>query len=42
MSLIVIEDFYHVNPCVDIKQMIHRYRDISDTNLVTITDLFRS
>lgn len=37
----VIEDFSLVNSWVDIKQMIHRYRDISGTNLVTIRDLFR-
>lgn len=37
----VIEDLSFVNSWVDIKQMIHRYRDISGTNLVTIRDLFR-
>ncbi|KAG8383670.1 hypothetical protein BUALT_Bualt04G0038000 [Buddleja alternifolia] len=37
----VIDDFSLTNGCTPIEQMIHHYRDMSDTNLVTIRDLFR-
>ncbi|KAL3629065.1 hypothetical protein CASFOL_027126 [Castilleja foliolosa] len=37
----VIDDFSVRNGCTLIKKMIHHYRTMSDTNLVTIRDLFR-
>ncbi|KAL8472341.1 hypothetical protein ACS0TY_028904 [Phlomoides rotata] len=37
----VIDDFSLTNVSSDIKQMIHHYRDMSDTNLLTIRDLFK-
>lgn len=37
----VIDDFSVTNGCTHIKQMIHHYRDMSETSLVTIRDLFR-
>ncbi|KAI3451327.1 hypothetical protein Pfo_007992 [Paulownia fortunei] len=37
----VIDDLSLTNGCTHIKQIIHHYRDMSDTNLVTVRDLFR-
>ncbi|KAH6760075.1 RING/FYVE/PHD zinc finger superfamily protein [Perilla frutescens var. frutescens] len=37
----VIGDFILVDKCIDIKQIIHHYRNMSGTNLVTVRDILR-
>ncbi|XP_075494147.1 PHD finger protein MALE MEIOCYTE DEATH 1 [Primulina tabacum] len=37
----VIDDFSFTNGCTFIKQIIHRYRNLSEASLVTVRDLFR-
>ncbi|KAL2241114.1 PHD finger protein MALE MEIOCYTE DEATH 1 [Sesamum indicum] len=37
----LIDDFSITNGCSHIEQIIHHYRDMSETNLVTIRDLLR-